>query len=181
MPAGQNAEFDAFFIRFEQPLYGYLRRLVPNDEIAVELAQEVFFRAWRHFAELRAYDRPDAWLYRVATNLAITHLRRRQSVSFTHLLSRSNEADGADTLEDTPPFADSLDIEGRFVEREAIEHVLQRLPERQRAALLLRAVQGFSCEEIATALGITVTNARQTLSRARDRFRTLYQEAQCEE
>lgn len=179
----QNAldpEFDAFFTRFEQPLYGYLRRMVPSDEVAMELAQEAFFRAWKRFAEVRAYDRPDAWLYRVATNLAISHLRRRKSLSFSHLFARTNEGEGADAQDETLPFADPDDLEGRVVARDAIARVLERLSERQRAALLLRTVQGFSCEEIATTLGITVTNARQTLSRARERFRMLYEAAQRE-
>lgn len=180
-PSGSHdPAFDAFFTRLEQPLYGFLRRLVPSDEVAVELAQEAFFRAWKHFAELRTYDRPDAWLYRVATNLALSYLRRRRPVNFTQLFARAAETDGADALEETVPFADPQDLEGRFVERDAIEYILRKMPERQRAALLLRAVQGFSCEEIATTLGITLTNARQTLSRARERFRTLYEAAQRE-
>ena len=179
-PAAHDPEFDAFFTRLEQPLYGYLRRMVPSDEVAMELAQEAFFRAWKHFAELSTYERPDAWLYRVATNLAISHLRRRKAVSFTHLFSRASEIEGADATEEALPFADPNDLEGCFVERDAIARVLQHMPERQRAALLLRAVQGFSCEEIATTLGITVTNARQTLSRARERFRRLYEAAQRE-
>ncbi|MGZ3584736.1 MAG: RNA polymerase sigma factor [Ktedonobacterales bacterium] len=179
-PDTYDPDFDAFFTQLEQPLYGYLRRMVPSDEVAMELAQEAFFRAWKRFAEVRTYDRPDAWLYRVATNLAISYLRRRRPLSFSHLLARTNEGEGLDAQEEMLPFADPHDLEGRVVERDAIEHVLQRLSERQRAALLLRTVQGFSCEEIATTLGITVTNARQTLSRARERFRTLYEAAQRE-
>lgn len=175
-----DPEFDAFFTRFEQPLYGYLRRMVPSDEVAMELAQEAFFRAWKRFAEVRAYDRPDAWLYRVATNLAISYLRRRRPLSFSQLFARTNEGEGSDAQEEMLPFADPHDLEGRVVERDAIACVLQRLSERQRAALLLRTVQGFSCEEIATTLGITVTNARQTLSRARERFRMLYEATQRE-
>lgn len=177
-PGSRDPEFDAFFTRLEQPLYGYLRRLVPNDEVAMDLAQEAFFRAWKRFDEVRMYDRPDAWLYRVATNLAISYLRRRRPLSFSHLFARTHEVEGADALEETLPFADPHDLEGRVLERDAIEHVLRRMPERQRAALLLRTVQGYSCEEIATTLGITVTNARQTLSRARERFRSLYEAAQ---
>lgn len=179
-PGSSDPAFDAFFTRLEQPLYGYLRRLVPSDEVAVDLAQEAFFRAWKHFAEVRTYDRPDAWLYRVATNLAISYLRRRRSVNFTQLFARATETEGVDAGEEALAFADPHDIEGSFVERDVIAHALRQLPERQRAALLLRAVQGLSCEEIASALGITVTNTRQILSRARERFRTLYEAAQRE-
>ena len=51
------ATFDQFYSRHEQPLYGYLRRLLSSHEIAVEIAQETFFRAWRHFDALSAYER----------------------------------------------------------------------------------------------------------------------------
>ncbi|HLZ22669.1 MAG TPA: sigma factor, partial [Ktedonobacterales bacterium] len=56
----EDAAFEAFFQRHEQPLYGYLRRMLPTHEIAVEVAQEAFFRAWTHFEEVRAYERPEA-------------------------------------------------------------------------------------------------------------------------
>lgn len=171
-------EFDAFFTRHERPLYGYLRRLLPSDEVAVEIAQETFFRAWSHFETVRVYERPEAWLYRVATNLAISHLRRRQPLSFSHVFARTDaEAVGGEPVDDEV-LADPLDVEAQTVERDAIQRALRGLPERQRAALLLRAVQGFTSEEVAEALGVTVPNARQILSRGRERFRRLYDAAQ---
>jgi len=85
-----DADFDAFFQRHEQSLYGYLRRIVPSHEIAVEVAQEAFFRAWMHFENVRSYERPEAWLYRVATNLAISSFRRRSPVSFAQVFRRAD-------------------------------------------------------------------------------------------
>lgn len=181
--AGQplGGMFDAFYARHEQPLYGYLRRLAPTHEIAVELAQETFVRAWRHFDALQAYDRPEAWLYRVATNLTISHLRRKRPLSFSALLAHKN-AEG--TTPDGPTGADliasPLDIEGQIVERDAIDRALRALPERSRAALLLAAIQGFTSDEIAEALSVTPNNARQILSRARERFRHLYEQGRRE-
>lgn len=170
------ADFDAFFQRYERPLYAYLRRMLPSDEGAVEIAQETFFRAWSHFAELRHYDRPEAWLYRVATNLAISALRRRQPLSLTHLLSRRAASDDCDEHDESVEtlLADPLNIEGQTAERDAIARVLHRLNERERAALLLHAVHGFSSGEIAEALGVSVANARQILGRGRKHFRHLY-------
>lgn len=171
------AAFDRFYTRHEQPLYGYLRRMLPSHEIAVEVAQETFFRAWRHFDALSAYERPEAWLYRVATNLAISHLRRRRPQSFSSLLTRAH-VDDADELVGADLIAAPLDMEGQTVERDMIERALRALPERQRAALLLTAVQGLATDEIAAALDVTPDNARKILSRARERFRSLYDEAQ---
>jgi RNA polymerase sigma factor (sigma-70 family) len=169
-------EFDAFFAELEQPLFGYLLRMIPSQEIAMELAQETFFRAWQHFAELQIYDRPEAWLYRVATNLAISHLRRKKSLCFTQVFRYTGgEADPGESGMEYEFLADPFDLEQQTANRVHIEQTLQQLAERQRAALLLRAVYGFSCQEISTTLGISVANVRQTLSRARQRFRKLYE------
>ena len=182
IPLRGALDFDTFFTRYEQALFGYLRRMLPSDEVAMEIAQEAFFRSWTHFAELQAYDRPEAWLYRVATNLAISHLRRRRPLSFSQVFRRSNdESDPADVTAEQDLVADALDLERQTADRDVIDRVLRRLSERQRAALLLRAVYGHSCEEVAAALGITLPNARQTLSRGRDKFRRLYAQAISEE
>lgn len=177
-PSGASAHtvtFDEFYARHEQPLYGYLRRLLPSHELAVELAQEAFFRAWRHFETLSGYERPEAWLYRVATNLAISQLRRKAPLSFSALLARMR-ADSAEPAELAPGdlLRSPLDLEGRTAERDQIDRILRALPERHRAALLLAAVQGFTSDEIAEALAVTPGNARQMLSRARAQFRRLY-------
>lgn len=176
-PPPAIASFDDFYARHEQPLYGYLRRLLPAHEVAVEVAQEAFFRAWRQFDTLLTYDRPEAWLYRVATNLAISHLRHKTPLSFSSLTARLRaEAPEREELADGDLFASHFDLEGDAAERDVIERILRALPERQRAALLLSA-QGFTSQEIAAALGATPANARQMLSRARERFRRLYDQS----
>ncbi|HEX2348821.1 MAG TPA: sigma-70 family RNA polymerase sigma factor [Ktedonobacterales bacterium] len=177
-PPTVPASFDDFYARHEQPLYGYLRRLLPSHEVAVEVAQEAFFRAWRQYETLRAYERPEAWLYRVATNLAISQLRRRAPLSFSSLAARQRaETPQRDELAAGELFASGADLERDAAERDVIERILRALPERHRAALLLSA-QGFKGDEIAAALGATPANARQMLRRARERFRSLYDAAQ---
>lgn len=154
-----------------------MRRLLPSDEIAVELAQEAFFRAWSHFTQIQHYDRPEAWLYRVATNLAISALRRRQPAPLSQLPGRrgGQHDDGDEPHESLDALLVApLDVEEQTAERDAISRALRRLSERERAALLLRAVQGFSYEEVAEALDVSVGNARQILARGRQRFRQIY-------
>jgi RNA polymerase sigma-70 factor, ECF subfamily len=172
---GGTAGFDAFFLAFERPLYGYVRRMVGSEEDAVDITQEAFFRAWSHFDDIAAFDRPAAWLYRVATNLALDHLRRRLPVSLTLLAGQRDDDADAEAGE---WLTDSSSVAVAAAERDAIERALRRLPERQRAALLLRAVHGLTCSEIARALDLTPDAARQTLSRARSRFRHMYESSE---
>jgi RNA polymerase sigma factor (sigma-70 family) len=165
-----EVDFDVFFMQFEQPLYGYIRRVVASQEIAVDIVQETFVRAWSHFAVIRRYQRPQAWLYRVATHLALSQRRDQHTIAFTEM-QVSNGAAGVGT-EDR--WTDPLDLEGQTVARDTINQILQSLPARQRAALLLRAVYGLSFAEVAAALGVTPVAARKLLSRAREQFRTLF-------
>ena len=179
--SGGQGEFDAFFAHYQQPLYGYLRRLVPADDAATDLAQEAFFRAWQHFAEVRTYERPAAWLFRVATNLAISHLRRRLPASLSQTArALRHDPDSSNPAADDELLVDPGDFATASAERDLINALLSRLPEQQRAALLLRAVHGFTCDEIAQTLSISPVAARKTLSRGRERFRGLYLAAQRE-
>lgn len=181
MPSTSGApSFDAFFARNEQPLAAYLRRLLVSEEAAGDVAQEAFFRAWTHFATICTYDRPDAWLFRVATNLALSALRRREALTFTQLEQRGQDARSSHRVEELEILASPEDVEGQAAERDVIERVLRALPERQRAALLLRAVHGFPVEEIAAMLGVSAANVYQMLSRGARRFRELYAAAQSE-
>jgi RNA polymerase sigma-70 factor, ECF subfamily len=177
---GEDAAFDAFFAQHERALYGYLRRMLPTHEAALDVAQEAFFRAWRHFETVRAYDRPQAWLFRVATNLALDTFRRRQPTGLARIFSERSAdiPDESDASEALPALTDPFDMERALAERDLVNQALARLPERQRAAVLLWAAHGLTCAEIAAALETTEVNVRQLLSRGRAKFREVYEQLQ---
>ncbi len=154
--------FEAFFRRHERDIFGYLWRMTGDEQAAYDLSQETFVRAWQHFDRIATYERPGGWLFRVATNLALTHQKRAAApVGAAQPFSMGNE----------PSISDPA---WRLAESEAIRATLLALPPQQRAALVLREVCGFSCAEMAEALGITLAAAKMTLSRGRDAFRARY-------
>ncbi len=158
----QLPSFEAFFRRHEREIFGYLWRMTGDEQTAYDLSQETFVRAWQHFDRIASYERPGGWLFRVATNLALTHLKRAVApVGAAQPFSMGND----------PSISDPA---WRLAESEAIRATLLALPPQQRAALVLREVYGFSCAEVAEALGITLAAAKMTLSRGRDAFRTRY-------
>lgn len=160
--------FEAFFHAHERRIFGYLVRLTGDEQSAHDLTQETFLRAWLHFARIARYEAPAAWLFRVATNLAVSHRRRGVSpVGSAQLLG-----------DDSGPIRS--DPTRHYVERDAIQRTLMELSENQRAALILREVYGLSCEEIARALGISRDAAKVTLFRARERFRACYGKAEAD-
>jgi RNA polymerase sigma-70 factor, ECF subfamily len=174
-------DFEAFVLHNEQALYLYLRRVLASEEGARDIAQEAFVRAWLHFETIRAYDRPDAWLFRIATNLALSALRRREAQTFTQLLRQGQTDDHASPARETGALlTDRDDVELRVVERDVIDRVLRSLPGRQRPALLLRALVGLPVEDIAQTLDVSVANVYQLLSRGAKRFRERYEAAQRE-
>jgi RNA polymerase sigma-70 factor, ECF subfamily len=163
--AGEDDPFEAFVAAHESALFAYLWRMTGDESAAYDLRQETFIRAWRNFTRVRAYERPLAWLYRVATNLALNYRRDRRAQSA--LTSTTDEPSDSDHA-------------WRLAERDQVRATLLALPPRERAALALREGQGLSCEEVAQALGVSPAAARTILWRARERFRDLYQRADAE-
>ena len=157
--------FEAFFARYEQPVFGYIYRMTGDEQTAHDLCQEAFLRAWQHYAKIQTYSYPSAWLFRVAANLALSHLRRRTSpVGGARLLGD----------DDSPARSDPA---MRFVESDLVTQTLRCLPPKQRSALVLREIYGLSCEEVGQVLGMTREAVKMSLWRAREQFRRRYTSA----
>ncbi len=154
--------FEEFVHRYERQILNYLWRMTGDEQTAYDLSQETFLRAWQHFAKIREYEQPRAWLFHVATNLALSyHRQHKRDVPAAEMI---------DEVEGEAP-GDPID---NFVEGDLVHQVLQEMQPRRRAALILRVVYGLSAEEIGQALGMTDNAARMTLSRGREQFRQIY-------
>jgi RNA polymerase sigma factor (sigma-70 family) len=163
-PASNAAldEFEGFFGAHEARLSAYLWRMTGDRQSASDLCQETFLRAWQRYDVIRTYDRPDAWLFRVATNLALQLARRKKA-----------PVGAAGPLEDD--FEPSVsDPAWHLAERDLARETLLELPPRARSLLLLREVSGFSGEEAAKMLGMSLAAVKVALWRARAQFREIY-------
>jgi RNA polymerase sigma-70 factor, ECF subfamily len=155
--------FEPFFREHERAVYACLWRLTGDAQAARDLTQETFIRAWRHFEQAQSYERPLAWLLRIATNLAFSHYQRESS---RRAVSTDSLADA-----DTPSRSDPM---RGLAERDLVQRTLLELPPNQRAALVLREVYGFSCEEIGSMLGASRDAVKMALFRGREGFRRRY-------
>jgi RNA polymerase sigma-70 factor (ECF subfamily) len=161
--AADQGVFESFVRYFERQILNYLWRMTGDEQAAYDLTQEVFVRAWQRFETIRGYEQPRGWLFRVATNLALTHKSSRgRTTPFSAMPSLGSDAPGAS------------DPARRFAESDHVRSVLLRLPAKRRAALVLREVYGLSTPEVGQALGMSETAVRMAISRAREQFRTLY-------
>ncbi len=151
----------------------HLRRLVRDDDVAADLLQDTFLRAHGALARLRPGSNERAWLYRIATNAALNHLRARSREAAALGRFAQEQTDGRPAwLEHDAPGAATTEPDPR---RSAVWARVAELPERQRIAFTLRASDGCAYDEIARRMGGSETAARanvhQALKRLRKEFR----------
>ena len=158
---GDAAAFDALFRRWSGPLLRYLERMVRDLATAEDLVQEVFLRVHRARDRYAAEARFSTWLYRIATNLALNELRRPRH----RAAHRSTEDEAAVPLASADPATDRV-VDARRMAGAAWRE-LGELPEKQRAALCLTAVEGLSYAEVAEALEVTEKAVKSLVHRAR--------------
>lgn len=166
--AGRQQAFNALVQIYQRRLYNYCYRMVGNADDACDITQEAFVRAWRNIASFRVGEPFAPWMYRIAHNLCIDHLRRKPNT-----LSLDVEMDeGRDPADKTAdPEQSAQDCETRRI----INAAIADLPDKYRAVMLLRHGRGMPLEEIAEALGLPLNTVKVHLFRAREQMRTRLQ------
>jgi RNA polymerase sigma-70 factor (ECF subfamily) len=162
---GDEAAFRALYLRHARAMVGYCHRYVKDAARAEELAQDVFLKLYRVGDRYRPSARFKTFLYRVATNHCLNELRRGEYAA--RPAGPSASEDGTADLDALPSGAASpLEVtEGHRVEQ-AVAALLDRLPEKQRAALVLCRFEGLSYEEIAETLETSVSAVKSLVHRA---------------
>jgi RNA polymerase sigma-70 factor (ECF subfamily) len=143
---GDAASFETLLRRYRLPLVRYFRRMLRDQGLAEDLAQEVFLRVYKSRERYQPEARFTTWLYRIATNLALNAIRdRRDEVSAT----ASDDATGGSVLErfvDPQPTVEQRLVQG---DRERlIRQAVEALPENQRAAVILHKYQEVDYRQI---------------------------------
>ncbi len=165
---GDPSAFDALFQRYTSPLVNFLARMVPERARAEELAQEVFVRIYQARERYQPTARFSTYLFGIAHRLALNELDRAYRKRERPL------EDAHAALADPAPAADDQLAGAQGAE--ALERGLAKLPERQRAALLLRTQEDLGYEEIALVLGASTAGVKSLLHRARANLQSLIKE-----
>jgi RNA polymerase sigma-70 factor (ECF subfamily) len=160
--AGDAAAFETLFRRWAGPLLRYLERMLRDPGAAEELVQEAFLRVHRARDSYRAEARFSTWLYRIGTNLALNELRK-PGRRLPH--ESVDDEDEWMLLAAYSPASDDVAHARRGIE--AVDRALGELPEQQRAALWLAAVEGHSYAEVALALETSEEAVKALVHRAR--------------
>lgn len=155
-----EAEFEALFRIYQQPITAYLINLLGDAERGEELAQETFLRAYRALASGTRVEYTRAWLYRIATNAANDHFRRARLVKWLPLHRAENHA----ALRIPDP-AECI------AEQLVVRAALAQLRPHDRILLMLHLCEGLSTAEMAEVLGISRSAVKMRLMRTREQFR----------
>ena len=149
---GDVEAFEKLFSRFERDIYTLAYRFVGNREDAEDVLQNVALKMWEHLKSFRGSSSLWTWLYRITVNESMRILRhRKSSYSLPRTLS-------------TPSHDIHLEI----------EDLLMRLPEREKAVILLRDVYNYTFDEIAEMLDTSPGNVRVILHRARKHLKAMW-------
>ena len=158
--SGERAFIEQLFAQHHSEIYGYLVRMLRDDELAADLAQETFVKAYRALDTLEDRDRARAWLFQIAGRTALDELRRRRLIRFVPWTGESRGV--AISAEDAA-------LRGHLSGEMA--RALERVPDRQRSALILAELHEMTGLELAAALGVSHEAARALLTRARESLR----------
>jgi RNA polymerase sigma-70 factor, ECF subfamily len=148
---GDTRAFEGLYRALAPSVYGFCLRLARDSTEAQDCVQETFVRAWQRLGDFRGESRIGTWLHRIALNEVLGR-RRHRAVEHRHLAavdpSTRRSLDDSATMQD-------------------LEEAIARLPERAKDVFVLRAIYGYSHEEIGSMLGVTEGTSKSQLHRAR--------------
>ncbi len=162
--------FKALVDRFQEKVLNTCLGFVPNREDAEDLTQEVFWEVHRSIEQFRAEAKLSTWIYRIAVNKSLEHIRRnKRQKRQSQLQSLFGIRDAA------APHASRLDHPGLSLENKERAEVLfgaiDKLPENQRIAFTLAKVEGLSYQEIVEVMGVSLGSVESLVFRARKKLK----------
>jgi RNA polymerase sigma-70 factor (ECF subfamily) len=165
-----GGDFDAFerlVDKYQGKIFRHLRKMVSNPSLAEDLLQDTFLSAYRGLNGFSGASSFSTWLFRIATNTALMYLRRDHPETVEYDDKIMSEL--ADVLTPSPEFVSTpLEILLSQEGKEKIEQAIDKLPVLYKPVVILRDVEGFSLEEVASIVGASIPAVKSRLHRARN-------------
>lgn len=169
---GDSQAFEELLLAHEKMIYQVCLRMCGNPQDAMDVSQETAVRIWRNLPNFKGESTLSTWIYRIALNASLDHLRRQ----------KNRMAESTDELMEkgVMPVAQSTETPEASLERKEtlarVGEALTQLPEDQRSAVVLRDVQDLPYDQVATILGTNLNTVKSRISRGRRRLMQLLQE-----
>ena len=164
---GDKGAFDMLVLKYQHKIVNLVMRYVRDPELALDITQEAFIKAYRALPRFRGDSAFYTWMYRIAVNTAKNHLaaQRRRPMDIELDLQDPEQYDLHAKLKETDT-PEGVTLSGEL--KETIERAIAALPEDLRTAIILRELEGMSYEEIAQTMECPVGTVRSRIFRARD-------------
>lgn len=168
---GDYDAFEALVEKYQGRIYRHLRKMVKDNHLAQDLLQETFLSAYRGLPGFTGSSSFSTWLFRIATNTALMHLRKNRPDSIEYDDEIRNQADHH-LASASPAFLHTpLEILLSNEGKKKIEEAIDELPALYRSVMVLRDVEGFSLEEVSRIMDSSVAAVKSRLHRARNSVR----------
>ena len=168
---GGEDSFEALVKRYQRPIAGYIFRMLGDYDASLDVSQEVFIKVYNSLSRYSSEYKFSTWIYRIAHNAAIDHMRRN-SVNPQSLETENSDGTYQLQIECSKPNPEQ-DRE-RSEWRTEIESVVKRLPGAYRELILLRHSRDLSYDEIASVTGLPLGTVKNRLFRAREMMREIF-------
>ena len=165
---GVEGSFEELVRRYQRPISAYVYRMVGDYEAALDLTQEIFIKVYGSLARYRCEFKFSTWIYKIAHNSAVDHLRRNSGRERS--LSSGPEGDQYDLPIESGRLSPEQESERRE-RRLEIEAVVRSLPSAYRELIVLRHSQDLTYEEIVEVTGLPLGTVKNRLFRAREMIR----------
>ena len=169
--AGDALAFERIMLATEQRVVSIAWRMLGNRDDARDATQDVYLRVFKYLARFRAGEDFRGWLYRITINVCHDFARKRGSTGAVPMDEIDFDHEAA-TFAPAPGREDPETLALRQQQLALVRRALRSLPARERAALVLRDLEGFSTEEVAHALGSRPVTVRSQVSSARGKIKT---------
>jgi RNA polymerase sigma-70 factor (ECF subfamily) len=176
--AGDRRAFQLLFERYERKVYAVAYGFLRNPEDALDVVQEAFIKVYRYLPNFEGQSSFYTWLYRIAANLCIDHMRRsgrKRDVEFDDKLRHDNEESGGEFV----AVSALGEPEGSVNNKEilsAVSSSLEHLSDKHRAVIVMRELQGMSYADMAKAMGCSKGTIMSRLFHARRNMQKLLRE-----
>lgn len=157
---GDAESFNELILRWERPIYALAYRTIGREEDARDVCQETFLRAFRGLSGFRGQAKFSSWLYRIALNLCRDWARREKRAPF---VQPPEDVDLVELRSATGPSESVEDLVARKDLARLVERAMERLPEEQRAAIVLKEYHGLTFQEIADVVGCPLSTVKTRL------------------
>jgi RNA polymerase sigma-70 factor, ECF subfamily len=170
--AGDQRAFELLVIKYQRRIERLIGRMVRDQDLVQDIAQETFIRAYRALAQFRGESQFYTWLYRIAVNTAkkaLVDLKRDPVITESALRSSSDDEDETSVMENELTSAETPETVLAAKEiAAAVNSAMEALPEELRQAVQLREIEGLSYEEIAEVMDCPIGTVRSRIFRARE-------------